>query len=131
KIPSEKYRIARPTMTPVRNFGQEIPKVPADKTKTLNGVGGGRGDGPIPANTPCRWYHLWTLANFSSAKLLRKNASPPFRPTEYKSAQPMTDPKMVNNVYFTIPEGSLMVNVISSTSLTSGNETNEESHIAR
>jgi hypothetical protein len=43
----------------------------------------------------------------------------------------MTDPKMVNNVYFTIPEGSLMVNVISSTSLTSGNETNEESHIAR
>jgi hypothetical protein len=38
---------------------------------------------------------------------------------------------MVNNVYFTIPEGSLMVNVISSTSFTSGSETNEESHIAK
>ena len=85
----------------------------------------------MTANTPCRWYHLWTLANFSSAKVLRKNASPPFRPTEYKSAHPMTDPTMVNSVYFTILEGSLMVNVISSTSLTSGNETNEESHIAR
>src|SRR5437879_2760278 len=115
----------------VRNFGHEIPKVPAERTNTLNGVGGGRSEGTITANTPCRRYHLWILANLSSAKLLRRNVSPPFRPTAYKSAQPITEPTVVSNAYFTIASGSLMANVISNTSLTSGKDTNDESHIAK
>jgi len=41
-------------MTAVRNFGQEIPKVPAERTKILKGVGGGSRDGTITASTPCR-----------------------------------------------------------------------------
>src|SRR5437867_8433537 len=131
RSPSEKYRIPRPIMTAVRNFGHEIPKVPADRTNILKGVGGGSKDGTITASTPCRRYQLWTLSNLSSAKLRRRKASPPFRPTAYKSAQPMTDPIVVNSANFTMLSGSLMANVISKTSLTSGNEMNDESHTAK
>ena len=131
RIPSEKYRIPRPIMTAVRNFGHEIPKVPAERTNILNGVGGGSKEGTITARTPCRRYQLWTLANLSSAKLLRRKASPPFRPTAYKSAQPMTDPTVVNSANFTILPGSLMAKVMSKTSFTSGKETNDESHTAK
>src|SRR2546427_12938620 len=95
RIPSEKYRIPRPMMTAVRNFGHEIPKVPAERTNILNGVGGGRRDGTITASTPCLRYQLWTFATLSSAKLLRRKTSPPFRPTPSKNAQPITHTTVV------------------------------------
>src|SRR5262249_47949972 len=129
-IPSEKYRIPRPITTAVKNLGQEIPKVPADKTKILNGVGGGNNDGTITARTPCRWYHRCTLFSRSSAKVFRRNFSPPLRPTAYRSEQPMTEPTIVKQANFTIWSGSLIANVISKRSFTSGNDTKDESHIA-
>src|SRR5262245_6269972 len=128
RMPSEKYRIPRPITTAVRNLGQEIPKVPADSTKILNGVGGGNRDGTMTARMPCRWYQRCTLANRSSAKLFRRSLSPPLRPTAYKREQPITEPKMVIKENFTTFSGSLIANVISKKSFTSRSETNEESH---
>jgi hypothetical protein len=42
----------------------------------------------------------------------------------------MTEPSVVNAAYFHMPSGLRMENVISSTSFTSGNDKNEESHTA-
>jgi len=131
RIPSEKYRKPRPIRTAVINFGQDIPNAPADSTNTLNGVGGGSSEGTTMARIPCLWYHPWTFNTLSLLNRLRRNASPPLRPTEYSRMQPMREPIVVNAANFNIAAGSFSENVINRMSFTSGSDKNDESQTAR
>src|SRR5215471_13842939 len=115
----------------MRNCGHEMPNAPAARTKTLNGVGGGSNDGTMMANNPYFLYHRRTRRTRSSENLRRKTASPPFRPTEYKSAQPKSEPTVVRSANNGMLDGLSIENVINKISLTSGSDRNDESNIAR
>src|SRR5262245_35654233 len=121
----------RPIATAARNLDQGVRKAPADKTNILKGVGGGRSDGMITANTPYLSYQVRTRRRCRSANLPFSSASPPLRPTAKSSAQPMTDPSVVKAASFSMLPGAFMEKVISNRSFTSGSDRKDESPMAR
>ncbi len=66
--------------------------MPASRTNTLKGAGGGSSDGTSTASRPHRLNVLRPRSRRSALTILSSTRSPPLRASRYMPTQPTTDP---------------------------------------
>src|SRR6187455_2297865 len=103
------------------------PKTPDERTKILNGTGGGS----IAGMARARMSHFLKVARVWSTRSRpnrrTRNASPPRRPRYQSAEQPASEPRVAAATYIHAVAGWAAADVTTRMSLTSGTLRNDES----